>query len=253
MVKQATTKFEKTVTVGIVAKYLDNADTYLSVFEALKAAAWWNNVNVDLQWVDAAQLGDSKDIAADLAKYDGIVVPGGFGSRGVDGKIKAAQHALTYKMPYLGLCYGLHMAVIAAARMHGLDKANTTEVDPKTPDPIIATMAGQEGKQSTGGTMRLGNYTCDLSPKSLTAKLYGSQQIVERHRHRYECNADYVDQYESWGIRAVGTNPETKLVEVIEGIDHPFFVASQFHPELKGRPTAAHPLFDGFIKATIAK
>ncbi|MBC7708317.1 CTP synthase [Polaromonas sp.] len=253
MVTQATTTFDKTVTVGIVAKYLDNADTYLSVFEALKAAAWWNNVNLDLQWVDAAQLGETKDVVADLAKYDGVVVPGGFGSRGVDGKIKAAQHALTTKLPYLGLCYGLHMAVIAAARLNGLDKANTTEVDPTTPDPIIATMAGQEGKQSTGGTMRLGDYTCDLVPDSLAARLYGTNQIVERHRHRYECNADYVGKYESWGIRAVGTNPETKLVEVIEGINHPFFIASQFHPELKGRPTAAHPLFDGFIKAVIAK
>ena len=253
MVKRATTKFDKTVTIGIVAKYLDNADTYLSVFEALKAAAWWNDVNVDLQWVDAAKLGASEDIAADLAKYDGVVVPGGFGARGVDGKIKAAQHALTTKLPYLGLCYGLHMAVIAAARLHGLDKANTTEVDPATPDPIIATMAGQAGRESTGGTMRLGDYTCDLANGSLAAKIYGAPQIVERHRHRYECNADYVGQYESWGIRAVGVNPQTKLVEIIEGIDHPFFLASQFHPEFKGRPTAAHPMFDGFIKATIAK
>ena len=251
MVKRATTTFDKTVTIGIVAKYMDNADTYLSVFEALKAAAWWNNVNVDLQWVDAAKLGDSKDIAADLAAYDGVVVPGGFGSRGVEGKIKAAQYALTNQLPYLGLCYGLHMAVIAAARLHGLDKANTTEVDPATPDPIIATMAGQEGKESTGGTMRLGDYKCDLVEGSLAAKLYGTPQIVERHRHRYECNAEYVEQYQSWGIRAAGINPETKLVEVIEGIDHPFFLASQFHPELKGRPTAAHPIFDGFIKATI--
>ncbi len=251
MVSLATTKFDKTVTVGIIAKYMDNADTYLSVFEALKAAAWWNNVNLEIKWIDAAKLGESKDIAADLADYDGIVVPGGFGSRGVDGKIKAAQHALTKKMPYLGLCYGLHMAVIAAARLHGLDKANTTEVDPQTPDPIIATMAGQEGKQSTGGTMRLGDYTCELKPDSLAAKFYGATTIVERHRHRYECNSSYVKEYENWGIRAVGTNPETKLVEVIEGIDHPFFMASQFHPELKGRPTQAHPMFDGFIKALL--
>lgn len=252
MVSRATTTYDKTITVGIVAKYMDNADTYISVFEALKAAAWWNDVNLDIQWVDAAKLGESSDVATDLAAYDGIVVPGGFGSRGVDGKIKAAQHALTAKMPYLGLCYGLHMAVIAAARLHGLDNANTTEVDPTTAYPLIATMTGQEGKQSTGGTMRLGDYNCQLTPDSLAAKLYGSTSIVERHRHRYECNADYVSQYESWGIQAVGTNPETKLVEVIEGIDHPFFLASQFHPELKGRPTQAHPLFDGFVKALIA-
>ena len=253
MVGRATTKFDKTVTVGIVAKYMDNADTYLSVFEALKAAAWWNDVNLDLKWVDAAALGDAKDVAKELSQYNGIVVPGGFGARGVEGKIKAAQHALTTKLPYLGLCYGLHMAVIAAARLHGLDTANTTEVDPTTPHPLIDTMAGQEGKQSTGGTMRLGDYTCQLAPDSLAAKLYQSTEIVERHRHRYECTASYVDQYESWGIRAVGTNPETKLVEVIEGMDHPFFLASQFHPELKGRPTAAHPMFDGFIKAVIGE
>lgn len=251
MVGRATKTFERTVTVGIVAKYMDNADTYLSVFEALKAAAWWNDVNLDLQWVDATKLEDSTDIADALATYDGIVVPGGFGSRGVEGKIKAAQHALTTKLPYLGLCYGLHMAVIAAARLHGLDGANTTEVDPQTPHPLIATMAGQEGKQSTGGTMRLGDYNCDLMPNSLAAKVYGASSIVERHRHRYECNAEYVKDYESWGIRAVGTNPETQLVEVIEGIDHPFFLASQFHPELKGRPTSAHPMFDGFIKALL--
>ena len=251
MVTRATTTFEETVTVGIVAKYLDNADTYLCVFEALKAAAWWNNVNIDLRWVDAAKLSDSTDIAADLEDYDGIVVPGGFGTRGVEGKIKAAQHALTTKLPYLGLCYGLHMAVIAAARLNGLDKANTTEVDPETPDPIIATMAGQEGKQSTGGTMRLGDYDCDLTEGSLAAQVYGTTKIVERHRHRYECNADYVAKYESWGIKAVGINPETQLVEVIEGIDHPFFLASQFHPELKGRPTKAHPMFDGFVKSLI--
>lgn len=249
MVVKATTSFNRTVKVGFIAKYLDNADTYLSVFEALKAAAWWNDVNLDLKWVDATKLSESDDIEAELVQYDGIVVPGGFGTRGVDGKIKAAQHALQTKLPYLGLCYGLHMAVIAAARLSGLDSANTTEVDPSTPDPVILTMAGQEGKQSTGGTMRLGDYTCALTPGSKAAEIYGTSQIVERHRHRYECNPKYVEQYESWGIRAVGTNPETGLVEVIEGIGHPYFLASQFHPELKGRPTRAHPMFDGFIKA----
>jgi len=247
MVSKATTSFERTVKVGFIAKYLDNADTYLSVFEALKAAAWWNGVNLDLDWVDATQL--EGDVEAKLSQYDGVVVPGGFGSRGVDGKIAAAQFALQSKLPYLGLCYGLHMAVIAAARTSGLSEANTTEVNPDTPDPVILTMAGQEGQISTGGTMRLGDYTCDLTPGSLAARVYGSEQIVERHRHRFECNPKYVDQYESWGIRAVGTNPDTGLVEVIEGIDHPYFLASQFHPEFKGRPTRAHPMFDGFIKA----
>lgn len=251
MVQRATTEYDKTVTVGIVAKYLDNADTYLCVFEALKAAAWWNDTNINIEWVDAVKLGESSDIAADLSHYDGIVVPGGFGTRGVDGKIKAAQHALTSKMPYLGLCYGLHMGVIAAARMNGLDDANTTEVDPNTTNPVIATMEDQKGKENTGGTMRLGNYDCHLEESSLAAKLYGATDIVERHRHRYECNSKYVDKYEQWGIRAVGTNPETKLVEVIEGVDHPFFLASQFHPEFKSRPNRPHPMFDGFVKALL--
>lgn len=252
VVNRATTKYDRTVTVGIVAKYMDNADTYLCVFEALKSAAWWNEVNIDIKWIDAVKLGESNNVASELKKYDGIVVPGGFGTRGVDGKIKAAAAALNSKLPYLGLCYGLHMGVIAAARAHGLTDANTTEVDPHTSNPVIATMEGQKGKENTGGTMRLGNYDCKLTKGSLTAKLYGTTDIVERHRHRYECNSQYVDQYEAWGIRAVGRNPQTNLVEVIEGIDHPFFVASQFHPEFKSRPTRAHPLFDGFVKAALA-
>lgn len=249
MVTRATTKFDKTLKIGLVAKYMDNADTYMCVFEALKAAAWWNDVNIDIDWVDAVKLGETDDI--DLSGYDGVVVPGGFGTRGVDGKIKAAQAALTTKLPYLGLCYGLQIAVIAAARLNGLTDANTTEIDPDAATPVIATMAGQEDKVSTGGTMRLGNYDCTLTEGSLAAKVYGTTTIVERHRHRFECNPAYVDQYQSWGIQAVGRNPETNLVEVIEGVDHPFFLASQFHPEFKGRPIAAHPMFDGFIKAAI--
>ncbi len=253
VVKRATTTFDKTVTVGLIAKYMDNSDAYMSVLEALKAAAWWNDVNLNIVWVDAGKLDETDGVADGLKSYDGIVVPGGFGIRGVEGKIKAAQFALSHKQPYLGLCYGLHMAVIAAARTYGLTGANTTEVDPATADPVIATMTDQKGKENTGGTMRLGDYDCELTAGSLAAKCYGTVSIVERHRHRYECNNDYVAQYEQWGIRAVGTNPKTGLVEVIEGIDHPFFVASQFHPELKSRPNRPHPLFDGFIKAILQK
>lgn len=250
MVERATTKYDRGVKVGIVAKYLDNADTYLCVFEALKSAAWWNGVNVDIDWIDAVELGEA-DGAEVLRQYDGIVVPGGFGSRGVDGKVKAAGYALEHQLPYLGLCYGLHMAVIAAARRHGLQDANTTEVDPSTADPVITTMEGQAGKESTGGTMRLGDYDCQLTKGSLAAQTYGSDKVVERHRHRYECNPVYVERYEEWGIRAVGRNPQTGLVEVIEAADHPYFIASQFHPEFKSRPTRPHPLFDGFIKSLL--
>ncbi|MDB5166525.1 MAG: synthase [Candidatus Saccharibacteria bacterium] len=244
VVRRATAKFDDSVTVGVVAKYLDNQDTYMSVFEALKSAAMWNDVNIDIRWIDAETFSD-----AALEGIDGIVVPGGFGSRGVEGKVAAAEFALSNNMPYLGLCYGLHMAVIAAARQNGLTKANSKEVDPTSPDLVITTMAGQEGKENTGGTMRLGNYRCDLADGSLAAKVYGASEIIERHRHRYECNPAYTDQYESWGIKASGINPDNGLVEVIEGINHPFFLASQFHPEFKSRPNHPHPMFDGFIKA----
>jgi CTP synthase len=255
VVQKATTKQERTVTVGVVAKYLDNSDTYMSVVEALKAAAWANDVNVDINWLDAEKLetASEEELVQTLQTVDGIVVPGGFGSRGIEGKIRAAQYALRGKMPYLGLCYGLHMMVIAAARNNGLDGANTTEVDKNTPYAVIDTMSDQKGKENTGGTMRLGDYACHFAEGSLAAQLYGTQDIVERHRHRYEAMAEYVPQYESWGIRASGINPDNGLVEVIEGIDHPFLVASQYHPEFKSRPNVPHPLFRGFIASLLQK
>ena len=181
------------------------------------------------------------------------MVPGGFGQRGLEGKIRAAQYALRQKVPYLGLCLGLQMAVIAAARNAGIADANTFELAPESKNLIITTMKDQEGKLQTGGTMRLGNYDCSLEAGSLAAKTYGATDIVERHRHRGECNNDYRDQYETWGIRASGINPENNLVEVIEGIDHPFLMASQFHPEFKSRPNRPHPMFNGFIAAITSK
>jgi CTP synthase len=251
VVEKATTKQPHTVKVGVVAKYLDNTDTYMSVFEALRSAAWANDVSVDIHWIEAENLEGKSDAAIRevLREVDGIVVPGGFGSRGVEGKIAAAQYALKHKLPYLGLCYGLHMMVVAAARLGGLEGANTTEVDAVTPYPVITTMDGQQGMENTGGTMRLGNYACHFAADSMAAKLYGTQDILERHRHRYEANAQYVPEYEKWGIRAVGINPDNGLVEVIEGVDHPFLLASQYHPEFKSRPNRAHPMFRGFIAA----
>jgi CTP synthase len=254
MVERATTKFDRTVTVGVVAKYLDNTDTYMSVFEALRAAAWWNGTNLKIVWVDAEQFDapdSEKAVAAELSRYDGILVPGGFGQRGLEGKIKAAQYALREKVPYLGLCLGLQMAVIAAARNAGLTDATTFELDPTAKDLVINTMNGQKGKEMTGGTMRLGDYDCELAKGSLAARCYKTLQVVERHRHRGECNNAYRDKYEGWGIRATGLNPENDLVEIIEGVDHPFLLASQFHPEFKSRPTRPHPMFDGFIKALL--
>lgn len=251
VVKLATADNDKKVKIGIVAKYLNNQDTYMSVFEALRAASWHSKVEAELIWVDAEQLNDEKSVTRSLKGLDGIVVPGGFGPRGTEGKIKAAQYALKHKLPYLGLCLGLQMAVIAAARNAGLSDANSKELNPKSEHLVINTMDGQEGKENTGGTMRLGNYDCKLIPDSLARNLYKKVNIVERHRHRYECNNDYRDQYESWGIIASGLSPDNHLVEIVEAIDHPFFIASQFHPEFKSRPNRPHPMFSGFIESLI--
>jgi CTP synthase len=252
VVKMCTTEYDRTVKVGLVAKYMDNTDTYMSVFEALKSAAWHNKCNIDLTWIDASKYDEpGADIGDELKDFDGIVVPGGFGQRSLEGKIKAAQYALKHKLPYLGLCLGLQMAVIGAARNAGLKDANTFELNPDTENLVINTMADQKDKHMTGGTMRLGNYDCQLEPGSLAAKVYGETTIVERHRHRGECNNSYRDQFEKWGIRATGINLDNDLVEVIEGIDHPFLLASQFHPEFKSRPNRPHPMFDGFIKALV--
>ena len=255
VVDRATKQHSKKVKVGVVAKYMDNQDTYMSVFEALRAAGWANDVAVDLHWIDAEKLekADASTRASMINAVDGIVVPGGFGTRGLEGKIKAAQFCLTEKKPYLGLCLGLQMAVIAAARNAGLNDATSRELDPDSPNKVIDVMVGQAGKENTGGTMRLGDYPCVLAKDSQAAKLYGKREITERHRHRYECNNSYRDQYEAWGITAVGTSPDNNLVEVIEATNHPFMMASQFHPEFKSRPNRPHPLFDGFIKSLLRK
>jgi CTP synthase len=250
VVKLATTDFDKKLKIGFVAKYMDNTDTYMSVFESLKSAAWHNHFGIEIEWIDAS-LFDEKgtDISSTLKPFDGIVVPGGFGQRGLEGKIKAAQYSMNSKLPYLGLCLGLQMAVVAAARNAGLEDANTFELNPDAKDLVISTMDDQKGKHMTGGTMRLGDYNCQLEKGSLAAQIYGTKNIVERHRHRGECNNAYRDQFEKWGIKASGINPDNNLVEVIEGIDHPFLLASQYHPEFKSRPNRPHPMFDGFIKA----
>ncbi len=252
VVTQATADFDKTVTVGVVAKYMDNQDTYMSVFEALRSAAWGNNTNVAIRWIEAEKLEkNSNSVDRILSECDGLVVPGGFGSRGIEGKIAAASYAFTNKMPYLGLCLGLQVGVIAAARLAGLVDANSSEFNPKSKHLVVNTMEDQKGKENTGGTMRLGDYLCDLEKDSIARKLYKASRITERHRHRYECNNYYRDDYASWGIRPVGINPDNNLVELIEAVDHPFFVASQFHPEFKSRPNRSHPLFDGFIKTLL--
>lgn len=252
VVAKATAHHSNTIEVGFVAKYMDNTDTYMSVFEALKAAAWHNDSIVKITWVDASKYDQpGASIANALKKFDGILVPGGFGIRGLEGKIKAAQYAMSRKVPFLGICLGLQMGVIAAARNAGLYDATSFEIDPFSKNIVINTMTDQIDKHMTGGTMRLGDYDCDIEKGSLAAKVYGATKTVERHRHRGECNNTYRDLYESWGIRATGINRENNLVEIIEGIDHPFLLTSQFHPEFRSRPNRPHPMFDGFIRAML--
>lgn len=238
------TRFSQTVKIGIVAKYLDNEDTYISVLEALKAAAWQEKVNLDIRWISAEDSTND-----DYAAVDGILVPGGFGKRGIEGKIQAATYALEHKKPYLGLCLGLQVSVIAAARRAGLKDANSTEFDPATKSDVVYIMEGQQGKESTGGTLRLGDYEAVLRKGSKVAEAYGATTTVERHRHRYEVNQNFKEAIEEGGLVISGTSPDGKLVEYIEAKDHPYFTATQAHPEFKSRPSRPHPLFVGLLKA----
>lgn len=237
-------RFPKTVSVGMVAKYLDNEDTYISVIEALKAAAWSEKVNLDLRWLNAEDITDE-----DLDKVDTILVPGGFGRRGVEGMISAATYALEHKKPYLGICLGLQVAVIAAARRSGLTDANSTEFDKAAKHDVVYIMDGQQGKESTGGTLRLGDYIAKLAPGTLAAKTYGAKEVTERHRHRYEVNQKYKKDITAGGLVISGTSPDGKLVEYVEAGDHPYFFATQAHPEFRSRPSRPHPMFVGLIRA----
>jgi CTP synthase len=250
LVEKATDAEAPVVKVGVVAKYLNNEDTYMSVFEALASAGWSLNHKVDITWIDAEKITE-KNVAQTLSPVDGVVVPGGFGERGVEGMIEAAKYCLKAKKPYLGICLGLQVAVIAAARNSGLKDAHTTEIKPSTAYPVISTMADQKGKEATGGTMRLGNYECKLVKDSLAYETYGQDIVHERHRHRYECNNQYRDNYEEWGIKISGLSPDNKLVEMIEAIDHPFFLSAQSHPEFNSRPNKPYPFFKGFINSLI--
>ncbi len=238
----------RSLKIGVVAKYMENEDTYMSVFEAIKSAGWANRVRPEICWIDAVKL-EGEGAEAMLEGYDGLVVPGGFGSRGVEGKIVAATYAMERGIPYLGLCLGMQIAVIAKARQIGLENANTTEVDPDTTHPVIDIMESQRDIEAKGGTMRLGDYPCILKPGSISATAYGTTKITERHRHRWEFNNAYRAELEAAGLVLAGLSPDGNLVEVIEIADHAFFVASQFHPEFKSRPQTPHPLFDAFMAA----
>ncbi|HWT40192.1 MAG TPA: CTP synthase, partial [Dongiaceae bacterium] len=238
------TRFPQTVSIGLVAKYLDNEDTYISVLEALKAAAWEEQVNLDLKWISAEEATD-----AELEAVDGILVPGGFGKRGIEGKVQAATYALEHKKPYLGICLGLQVAVIAAARKAGLKDANSTEFDAETKQNVVYIMEGQAGKESTGGTLRLGDYQAVLKKGSLAEKTYGIDKTTERHRHRYEVNQKFTKDIEKGGLVISGTSPDGTLVEYVEAKDHPYFFATQAHPEFRSRPSRPHPMFVGLINA----
>ncbi len=251
VVKSALTKYRKTVKIGVIAKYLENQDTYMSLTEALAAAGWANDVNVEIVWIDSETLEKDKRALTQIKEVDGVVGLPGFGSRGGEGKIIAADYAYANKIPYLGICFGMQMSVIALARRAGLKAANSTEFDPKTSEPVISTMAEQVGKENTGGTMRLGDWEAVLAHGSKARKLYGQEKIIERHRHRYEVNNAYRDKFADWGLLISGTSPDGNLVEMVEASDHPFFVGTQAHPELRSRPNRPHPLYAGFIKACL--
>ncbi len=241
---------KQTVRVGMVAKYLDNDDTYFSVLEALRSAGWANGLDVEIQWINAEALETGKITMAEINnQVDGIIVPGGFGSRGIEGKILSAGFALENKIPYLGLCLGMQVAAIAALRKNGKTLANSTEFNAKTPDPVINTMKDQVGKEETGGTMRLGDYECHLLAGSLAARLYQRVSVHERHRHRYEFNNAYKTELKSAGLVISGIWKKGGLVEIIEAVNHPFFIASQFHPEFTSRPNRPQALFEGFVRA----
>ena len=242
--KKRAQKNARTVKVGLVAKYVGNEDTYICVTEALKAAAAWNDVNLDLRWINAEKVDEKM-----LSEVDGLVVPGGFGNRGVEGKIAAANYALDHDVPYLGLCLGMQVACIASARRAGLTQANSEEFDKETKENVIYLMDGQEGKESTGGSMRLGDFPAKLVKGSKTAKIYGKTNIVERHRHRYEVNQKFLKEIEKGGVVVSGTSPDGKLVEFVEAPGKKFFVGTQAHPELKSRPLRVHPLFMEFVKS----
>jgi CTP synthase len=239
------------VDIAMVGKYVDLTDSYKSLNEALIHGGIANECRVNLVFVDSEKI-EQDGIPDSVRSADAILVPMGFGPRGTEGKIAAVRHARESKVPFLGICFGMQMAVIEYARhVCGLERANSTEVDPKTPHPVIDLMTAQRGLTQKGGTMRLGAYPCVLEDGTLARKLYNRQKISERHRHRYEFNNAYRERLEAGGLALSGLSPDGGLVEMIELRDHPWFVGSQFHPELKSRPMECHPIFKGFIRAAL--
>ena len=243
----------KTVKIAIVGKYTQLHDAYLSVVEALKHGGISCRAKVELDWIDSEELTE-KNLDQQLHNVDGILVPGGFGNRGTEGMILAAQYARVHKIPYLGICLGMQMAIVEFARhVLGYEDANSIELNPETKHPVIALMPDQEDIEDIGGTLRLGSYPCILAEGSRSYELFVKKEIHERHRHRYEVNNAFRKELQEKGMNIVGTSPDNHIVEMIEIAGHPFYVGTQAHPEFKSRPNHAHPLFRGFIQAAVDK
>ena len=242
-------KKDEKVNIAIVGKYVRLEDSYISVIESLKHAGFANNVNVDIKLIDSETV--TKDTAETILKnLDGIIVPGGFGNRGIEGKIETIKYAREHKIPFLGICLGMQMAVVEFARnVLGLTDSNSAEFSETTKNPVIHIMEEQKKIYKKGGTMRLGSYPCMLKQGSLAYRLYGKDQIDERHRHRYEYNNDYKERLEKAGLICSGISPDGSLVEIVELKDHPYFIGGQFHPELKSRPNKPSPMFVGLVRA----
>lgn len=246
-------RINQTLEIALVGKYVQLSDAYLSVVEALRhaAIAWGTELNI--RWVNSEEV-EAEETESHLERVNAIIVPGGFGVRGVDGKITAIKYARTNKIPFLGLCLGMQCAVIEWARdLAGLEKANSAEFDPTTPHPVINLLPEQEDVVDLGGTMRLGLYPCRLQPNTLAFKVYQQEVIYERHRHRYEFNNSYRNLFLETGYLISGASPDGRLAEIIELPGHPFFIATQFHPEFQSRPSAPHPLFLGLVKAALGE
>lgn len=241
----------KEVSIALVGKYIQLHDAYISVVEALKHGGISQHATVNIKWVDSELLNTS-NVEAVLSDVDGILVPGGFGDRGIEGKITAIEFARTRRIPFLGLCLGMQLAIVEFARhVIGYNDAHSIELNPHTTHPVIALMPEQDGIEDIGGTLRLGSYPCNLKENSLAYHLYGTAQIEERHRHRYEVNNDYRKVLTENGMILSGISPDGRIVEMVELTDHPFFIGTQAHPELKSRPNRPHPLFRGFIEASL--
>jgi len=240
------------LTIGLVGKYIELPDAYLSVAESVKHAAWAAGCNVKLAWIDSEKLERDRDVEP-LIGLDGIVVPGGFGYRGIEGKVQAVRFGRERKVPTLGLCMGMQCMVIELARTAlGTEDANSTEFDAFTPHPVIDLLPEQRDVADKGGTMRLGSYPCVLDAGSLAARAYGQPIVLERHRHRYEFNNSYRELLAAHGMSFTGLSPDGRLVEIVEIADHPFYLGTQFHPEFKSRPNRPHPLFASFIDSALA-